>query len=82
MGVAVITSTSGCTPFCTQAETLHHAEAMLLVDDREAELLELDILFEQRVRADHHMRPVLRPTSFLSCDFSRLVNEPVSSTVT
>ncbi len=29
-----------------------HAEAMLLVDDRQAQLLELDVLFEQRVRAD------------------------------
>ncbi len=39
-----------------QAEPLHDAEAMLLVDDGEAELLELHVLFEQRVRADGHVR--------------------------
>ena len=29
-----------------------HAEAMLLVDDREAEIAERDALLEQRMRAD------------------------------
>ena len=37
-----------------------HAETMLLVDDGEAELLELDVFLEQRVRADHDVRQALR----------------------
>ncbi len=36
-----------------QAEALEDAEAVLLVDDGEAEPLELDVLFEQRVGAHH-----------------------------
>ena len=39
-----------------QPEALQDAEAVLLVDDGEAQLLELDVLFEQRVRADRHVR--------------------------
>ena len=35
-----------------QAEPLQHAEAMLLVDDGEAQVLELHVLLDQRVRAD------------------------------
>ena len=39
-----------------QSEALQDAEAVLLVDDGEAEILELHVLFEQRVRADRHVR--------------------------
>ena len=42
-----------------QAEALEDAEAVLLVDDREAQLVELDVFFEQRVRADGHLRQAL-----------------------
>ena len=39
-----------------------HAEALLLVDDHEAEVLELDLLGQQPVGADHHVHgPVLQP---------------------
>jgi hypothetical protein len=38
MGVAVITSTSGVDALLHQLKPLHHAEAMLLVDDDEAQL--------------------------------------------
>ncbi len=43
-----------------QAEALHHAEAMLLVDDDQAELVELDRLLDERVRADHQLCVALR----------------------
>ena len=36
---------------------LLHAEAMLLIDNRQAELLKFDVGFEQRVRSDHHLGP-------------------------
>ena len=42
-----------------QVEALQHAEAVLLIDDGEAQLVELHVLFEQRVRADHHLRQAL-----------------------
>ena len=60
IGVAVITSTSGMHALLHQSEPLQHAEAMLLVDDREPQLLELHVLLEQRVRADHHVRQPFR----------------------
>ena len=43
-------------PFSLQRQALMHAEAMLLVDDRERERGELDAFLEQRVRADHDGR--------------------------
>ena len=43
-----------------QQQALVHAEAMLLVDDHQAEPLELDAFLKQRVRADRDLR--LRPT--------------------
>ena len=39
-----------------RAPPLLDAEAMLLVDDRDRELLELDPLLDQRVRTDHDLR--------------------------
>src|SRR6185503_17849939 len=39
-----------------ELEPLLDAEAVLLVDHREPEALELDILLDQRVRADHDRR--------------------------
>ena len=42
--------------FQAQREALMHAEAMLLVDDREPELAEIDLLLKQRVRADRDLR--------------------------
>ena len=52
IGVAVITSTSGCAPFARSVARCMHAEAMLLVDDDQPELVELDRLLGERVRAD------------------------------
>ena len=39
-----------------QPEALQHAEAVLLVDDDEAETVELDFLFNQRMGADDQLR--------------------------
>ena len=77
IGVAVITSTSGCTPFCSKLETLHYAEAMLLVDDHQAQLLELDVFLEQRMGPDHHVDQPFRD-QFLQLTFLFPVFEPVS----
>ena len=68
IGVAVITSTSGSAGgsglalvgLLHQAEALHHAEAMLLVDDHQPKLVELDRLLDERVRADHQLCVALR----------------------
>ena len=38
-----------------EGATLHHAEAMLLVDYRERQRLEDDVLLDQRLRADHEI---------------------------
>jgi hypothetical protein len=35
-----------------QLQTLLHAEAVLLIDDRQREIAELDAFLEQRMRAD------------------------------
>ncbi len=43
-----------------QQQALMHAEAMLLVDDHQAEALELDAFLEQRVRADRDLRGARR----------------------
>ena len=53
IGVAVMTSTCGgdCA-LAAQGVALLDAEAVLLVDDDEAEVGELDVLLEQRVGAD------------------------------
>ena len=42
-----------------KAEALEDAETVLLVDDGEAEALELDVLFEDRVGADHDVHEAL-----------------------
>ena len=55
IGVAVSTSMSTASPLRGERVALMHAEAMLLVDDREREVLERDILLEQRVRADQEI---------------------------
>ena len=39
-----------------QLESLQHAEAVLLVDHDEAQPVELDFLFDERVRADDQLR--------------------------
>ena len=46
--------------FLHQPQPLQHAEAVLLVDDRQAQPLELHVLFEQRVRPHHHLHQPLR----------------------
>ena len=63
IGVAVITSTSGLrlssTALAPQQVALLDAEAVLLVDHRDAEVGELHALVDQRVRADDEVdRPV------------------------
>ena len=61
-----------------QLQTLHHAEAMLLVDDRQAQLAELDVRLEQRVRADRDVRQAFGD-QLLQLRLSRVaVFDPVS----
>ena len=63
IGVAVITSTSGTTSafgLRLEQRALLDAEAVLLVDHREAELGELGVAVEQRVRADEDVDLVAR----------------------
>ena len=52
IGVAVMTSTSGFDAFRGQRAALHDAKAMLLVDHGQRQRLELDVLLDQRLRAD------------------------------
>ena len=40
--------------FVTQGQALLHAKAMLLVDDRQAQVVELHFILKQRVGTDHH----------------------------
>ena len=47
-------------PLAAQREALRDAEAMLLVDDREAELRDLHAFLEQRVGADRELRLAAR----------------------
>ena len=47
-------------PLRAQRRALHHAEAMLLVDDDEAQLLKRDGLLGQRVRADDQVHRAAR----------------------
>ena len=71
IGVAVITSRcGGCSALDDEQQPLRHAEAVLLVDHREAELLVGDLLLEDRVGADEdvdravgeaHQHAVARP---------------------
>ena len=69
-------------PFLHQQRLpLLHAEAMLLVDDRQAQPLELHVGFEQRVRSDDDCASPAA-ASFFNCTFSRAVIEPVSRIVT
>ncbi len=42
-----------------QLQALHDAEAMLLIDDGQPQLLQLHVLFEQRVRANAYVRQTL-----------------------
>ena len=60
IGVAVITSWCGTDvavgALVAQRQPLVHAEAVLLVDDDQAELRERDALLHQRVRADDDVR--------------------------
>jgi hypothetical protein len=51
IGVAVISSTSGRSPF-PAARPLRHAEAVLLVDHDEPQRVELDVVLDERMRAD------------------------------
>ena len=50
--------------FRAQVGALQHAEAVLLVDDGESETLKLDILFEQRMRADGDLG-IIAPRAYL-----------------
>ena len=43
-------------PLRAQRRALQDAEAMLLVDHRQPELAERDVLLHQRVRADRHLQ--------------------------
>ncbi len=42
-----------------QHEALHHAEAMLLIDNGQPQPMELDVLFEQRMRAHRNLNQTL-----------------------
>ena len=65
--------------FLHQFEALHHAEAVLLVYDHQAQPGELNFLLDQRVGSDHQLRVALRD---VAADFALAVffHEPVSST--
>ena len=52
IGVAVSTSRSTASPLRAEREPLVHAEAVLLVDDRQREIAERDVVLEQRMGAD------------------------------
>ena len=62
IGVAVMTSTSGTAPsrpFARNIAALLDAEAVLLVDDDDAERPQLDAFLDERVRADEDVdRPI------------------------
>ena len=53
MGVAVSVSTSTFVFELLDRLLVLHAEALLLVDDEQAEVLEVDVLGQQAVGADH-----------------------------
>ena len=53
--MAVSTSTSTASPFCVKREALMHAEAVLLVDHGERQIVEGDVLLEQRMGADQEI---------------------------
>ena len=55
IGVAVSTSMSDGLALAGEREALVHAEAMLLVDDREREIAERHLVLEQRVGADQQI---------------------------
>ena len=60
IGVAVSVSTSTVSLQLLDALLVRDAEAVLLVDHEQAEVLEDDVLLEQRVRADHEVDPAAR----------------------
>ena len=62
MGVAVSTSTSTASPFCVEREPLVHAEAVLLVDDGERQIVKRDVFLKQRVGADQEIDIAERKT--------------------
>ena len=47
---------------CLQLLFVRDAEMLLLVDDQQSEILELDVLAEQRMRADHDIDAAVRQT--------------------
>ena len=55
IGVAVSTSTSTALPLRVERQALVHAEPVLLVDEREREVLERDLVLEQRMGADQQV---------------------------
>jgi hypothetical protein len=55
IGVAVIVRTSDLLAHLLDALLVRHAEALLFVDDEQAEVLEVDVLREQAMRADDHV---------------------------
>ena len=63
-----------------QLQALHHSEAVLLVDDDQAQIFEFDAILNQRVRSDDQLRIALRDVAansrLRSCS-----SEPVSSTM-
>ena len=55
MGVAVMTSTSGFSPFFFKEPSLDHAEFMLLIDDGKPQPLKLDRLLDHGMGPDHEL---------------------------
>ena len=55
-----MTSMSTASPFSRQRQALMHAEAMLLVDDGEREIVECDVVLKQRVGADQEIDLAVR----------------------
>ena len=62
IGVAESVSTSTLARIALMRSLWLHAEALLLVDDEQAEVLELHVLGEQAVGADHHVDVAGRDT--------------------
>ncbi len=83
IGVAVMVSTSTGRPELLQLLLVPHAEALLLVDDDQAQILELDVLREQPVRADDDVHRAGGDLGHRPCSWSfRLRNRLSSSTFT
>ena len=83
IGVAVSVSTSTFGAHLLDALLVLHAEALLLVDDEQPEVLELHVVRQQPVRADHDVdRAVLHAAARPRSAPSSMRNRDSTSTRT